>query len=92
MRPTDQFVNAIADEVERRLLPALAGAGAGGVRPRPRLLTVEAAGEYLSRSAESIRALVKSGRLPAVRIDARVFLDVHDLDRIIEASKGVDRP
>jgi hypothetical protein len=86
MSSTNAFIEAIADAVMNRLQGAGVLSGAPGVRPR--LLTMEGAGEYLSRSADSIRGLIRSGRLPTVRIDNRVFLDVKDLDRVIENSKA----
>jgi excisionase family DNA binding protein len=80
----DPLALAIAEiiigRIESRLLPAS--------QPR-RLLTVAQAGEYLGRTADSIRHLVSSGRLPVVRLDSRVFLDRVDLDRLIEDVKQI---
>jgi hypothetical protein len=56
-------------------------------KTKPRLLTVNAAAEYLSRSAHSIRHLITAGKLPVVKLDHRIFLDVEDLDRVIEECK-----
>jgi Helix-turn-helix domain len=79
------------DEIE-----AIAAAVAGKLRAAsengkitPRLLSVGQGGEYLSRSAHSIRHLIKAGKLPVVKIDGRIFLDIRDLDRAIENSKQV---
>jgi excisionase family DNA binding protein len=54
---------------------------------RQRLLTVEQAAEYLGRSRLAVEHMIASGRLPVVRADRRVFLDVKDLDRWIESNK-----
>jgi excisionase family DNA binding protein len=55
--------------------------------PARRLLSVEEAAGYLGRSPAAIRHMIESGKLPAVRIDGRVQLDIRDLDRLVEASK-----
>ena len=75
------LVRAIADEVERRLIPRL-------TRPMARLLTVEEAGAYLGRTPGAIRSMVKAGKIPYLKIDERLMFDVRDLDRMIDAAKG----
>jgi excisionase family DNA binding protein len=64
--------------------------------PARRLLSVEEAADYLGRSPAAVRHMIQSGKLPAVRIDRRVAVDIRDLDRLIEASKtgkaGAARP
>jgi excisionase family DNA binding protein len=52
-----------------------------------RLLSVTEAAEYLGRTPWGIRGLIDNGKIPVVRIDRRVQIDRHDLDRIIEMSK-----
>jgi hypothetical protein len=83
-------------KLEPEEIDALAAAVAGKLRASsengkigPRLLSIDRGGEYLSRSAHSIRHLIKAGKLPVVKIDGRIFLDIRDLDRIIEKSKQV---
>ena len=82
-------INALVDAVASRLAERLRGelgvAHAGTIRPR--LLDVEQAAVYLGCSAHSVRHQLKAGKLPAVRRDRRVFLDVRDLDRVIEECK-----
>jgi len=58
---------------------------------QPRLLTIPQAGEYLSRSPAAVRHLINVGKLPAVRIDGRVFLDIRDLERAVEECKQFAR-
>jgi len=70
-------INELAAAVAERLVG----------RPQPRLLTVDGAADYLSRSPASVRKLIHSGTLPTVRMDARTFLDIRDLDKVIESSK-----
>jgi excisionase family DNA binding protein len=53
----------------------------------PRLLTVEQAASYLGRTKASVQHMISAGRLPTVRGDRRVFLDVRDLDAWIEQNK-----
>lgn len=65
-----------------------AGTGDNGSPPmRPRLLTVRQAAKYLGCSETSIYHQLKAAKLVAVRRDRCVFLDVNDLDRMIEECK-----
>jgi Helix-turn-helix domain len=56
--------------------------------PQPRLLSVEGAAKYLSRTPSAIRNMISMKKLKPVRLDGRVYLDVQELDRMIEAAKG----
>lgn len=78
----DAFASAVAEKL-RSLAPAT------GSKIAPRLLSIEQAGEYLSRSAHSVRHLISAGKLPVVKMDNRIFLDIRDLDQVIEQSKQV---
>ena len=82
----DAVIDAFASAVAAKLRATVQAAGP---KINPRLLTVELAGDYLSRSPHSVRHLIKDGRLPVVKIDNRIFLDIKDLDRIIDRSKQV---
>jgi len=84
MKLEAEEVEAIATRVAAKLR-----ASSESTRIAPRLLSIEQAGEFLSRSAHSVRHLIKAGKLPKVKIDGRIFLDIRDLDRIIEKSKQV---
>ena len=53
-----------------------------------RLLSANDAGEYLSISHWTVRALIDRGLLPYVRIGRRLLIDVRDLDRYIESLKN----
>lgn len=55
-----------------------------------RLYSIDEAGTYLGRSACAVRELVWKGRLPAVRFDRRIFIDVRDLDALIDKNKHVE--
>lgn len=59
------------------------------VKPRPskRLYTIREAAEFLGRSEEAVRTLCEKGKLPVVRIDRRIQLDVRDLELVIELHK-----
>lgn len=77
------LVEGLADRIAQRVLDRL-----GDVRnPAKRLLTMEEAAEYLGRTKESVQHLVSAGKLPTVRSDRRVFLDVNDLSEWIESNK-----
>jgi hypothetical protein len=77
----DVLIEAIVNGVVKRL------AGVQSPSSSPRLLTVESAAQYLSRTVNGVRHLINEGKIPVVKLDARVFLDVRDLDRVIEESK-----
>jgi excisionase family DNA binding protein len=53
-----------------------------------RLLSVDEAARYLSRSKLEVYNMVANGELPAVRHGRRTMLDIRDLDHWIERSKG----
>jgi hypothetical protein len=80
--PLVPLVRTIVQEVIAQLREAPLDQG-----PGPRLLSVEAAGKYLSRSPSAIRNMISSKKLKPVRLDGRVYLDVQELDRMIEAAK-----
>jgi excisionase family DNA binding protein len=82
----DRLLNALADRVAENLHAKLAQDGARAP-VRPRLLTVEQAAAYLGRTKEGLQHIIGSGKLPVVRADRRVFLDVRDLDGWIECNK-----
>jgi hypothetical protein len=84
----------MSDVTRENILDALAERVADKLRHatkeleiKPRLLSVAQAALYLNRSENSVRHLISIGALPEVRLDGRVFLDVHDLDRAIEHAK-----
>jgi excisionase family DNA binding protein len=80
----DQMLDALADRVADRLRDVSASAGSS---LRPRLLTVEQAAVYIGRSKEAVQHMVSSGKVPTVRSDRRVFVDVEDLDAWIREHK-----
>lgn len=54
---------------------------------RKRLFTVREASVYIGRSVNALRELIWAGKLPIVRPDRKIFLDIQDLDKWIEQSK-----
>ena len=60
---------------------------------RKRLYTLKEGAEYLGRSAWGMRELIWAGTIPVVkpRSGRKIFLDVQDLDRFVEANKSVYR-
>jgi len=89
MADNDMTLNAVIDVLAERLAArmGLGLAQNGGPGVRPRLFSVEEAAVYLGRSKEAVEHMVGAGKLAVVRADRRVFLDVRDLDRWIEANK-----
>lgn len=71
---SDEFIEAVAARIE--------------ARPAQRLLTVDDAAVYLGRTASAVREMLRSAKLPAVKIDGRVMFDRHDLDELIDRSKS----
>jgi hypothetical protein len=56
-----------------------------------RLLSVGDAAHYLGRTECAIRNLIWAAKVPYVRIDRRIFLDIQDLDEFIEQHKVLDK-
>ena len=54
---------------------------------RPRLLTVEQAAAYIGRTKDAIQHMIASCKVPTVRSDRRVFIDIRDLDSWIDENK-----
>ena len=71
---------------------------AGTTRPMvsKRLLDVTEAAHYLSVSTDSVRFLIRSNKLPVVRLPSarggratrKLLIDLRDLDKLIERSRG----
>jgi excisionase family DNA binding protein len=80
----DALLDALADKVAQRLREDSLGT-VGAVRPR--LLTVDQAATYIGRSKDAVQHMVSSGKVPTIRTDRRVFIDVEDLDRWIREHK-----
>jgi excisionase family DNA binding protein len=80
----DALLDSLADKVAQRLREDSAG---GLTAVRPRLLTVDQAAVYIGRSKDAVQHMVSSGKVPTIRADRRVFIDVEDLDRWIREHK-----
>jgi len=81
----DAVMDALADRVAVKVRHELAQ---NGTSVKPRLLTAEQAGVYLGRTKEAVEHMIAAGKLPVVRADRRIFLDVRDLDCWIDANKS----
>lgn len=55
-----------------------------------RLLTIQAAAEYLSTTPWAIRSLLWGREVPFLRLGKRFLLDVRDLDAWIDRNKAVN--
>jgi excisionase family DNA binding protein len=82
----DSLIHALAKRVAAQVRAELAAETACSLHPR--LLTVEQAAVYMGRSEEAMQHMVASGKVPTVRMDRRVFVDLRDLERLIEDSKN----
>jgi len=60
---------------------------------RKRLYTLKEGAAYLGRSEWGMRELIWAGAIPVVKPQAarKIFLDILDLDRFVEANKSVYR-
>jgi excisionase family DNA binding protein len=77
----EALAERIADRVAERL---------GGVTPR--YLSVAEVSTYTGLSTDSVRALLASGRLTALRpVPGRVVIDRRELDSYVQASRGRPR-
>jgi len=83
----DVILNAFSDLLAGKVAERLAGSGREGGKIRKRLLTVEEAAVYLGRTKEAVQHLLAAGKLPSVKSDRRVFLDIQDLDKWIVQNK-----
>jgi excisionase family DNA binding protein len=79
-----ELANALAPKMAVLMQTQLGNGTNGTVKPR--LLSVQEAAVYLGRSKASVQHLIAQRRIPVVRDGRRVFLDVHELDRLIEAN------
>jgi excisionase family DNA binding protein len=80
--------DALIDALAERVAVRVAERTQNGLAPvKPRLLTVDQAAVYIGRTKEAVQHLITGGKLPSVRSDRRVFVDVLDLDAWIEDSK-----
>jgi hypothetical protein len=52
-----------------------------------RLYSIEEAAVYLGRTVYAVREIYYSGKLPVVKIDGRIYIDIQDMDTLIEQSK-----
>ncbi len=64
-----------------------------GPSARKRLYTLKEGAVYLGRSEWGMRELIWAGVIPVVKPQAarKIFLDINDLDRFVEANKSVYR-
>jgi hypothetical protein len=77
----DQLIEELADRIVAKLRDH------GGSNNGPRLLSVEAAAAYIGRTKPGLDHLIAAGKIPTVRADRRVMVDVRDLDKWIDDNK-----
>jgi excisionase family DNA binding protein len=74
-------LDALADAIAARVAAQL------NKSEEPRLMSVNEAAVYISRTPKALRHMIASGAMPAVREGSRVHLDRTDLDQWIEMRK-----
>jgi excisionase family DNA binding protein len=86
--PTTLDLGPVLPELARLIAAQLGnrqpGCCAGTVQ---RLLTVSQAAQYLGRTTASLQHLIAAGKVPTIRSDRRVLLDIQELDRWIAENK-----
>jgi excisionase family DNA binding protein len=80
-------LDALIDALAERVAVKVAKRAQDGTSVKPRLLTVDQAAIYIGRTKEAVQHMISSSKLPSVRSDRRVFVDVLDLDAWIEDNK-----
>ena len=85
----ESLILVLAKRVAAEVRAELADSAGAGLKPR--LLTVEQASTYMGRSEDAMQHMVASGKVPTVRIDRRVFIDIRDLETLIEDNKTAAR-
>ena len=80
----DALIDALAERVAAKVAERTQ---TGLVPVKPRLLTVDQAAVYIGRTKEAVQHMISSSKLPSVRSDRRVFVDVLDLDAWIQDNK-----
>jgi excisionase family DNA binding protein len=83
----EMLLNAFSDLIAARLSTRMADSSREGGKIHKRLLSVNEAAVYLGRTREAVQHMVASGKLPVVKSDRRVFLDIKDLDQWIQGCK-----
>lgn len=82
MTDANHFYESLAVEIAERVAKIL--------EPKQgskRLMSLETAADYIDRTPEALRAMIAAGKVPVVRADRRMQLDVRDLDAWIERNK-----
>ena len=57
-------------------------------RPLKRLYSIKEASVYLGRSVGAVREMVWAAKLPYIKADRRIFLDIYDMDEWINKNKS----
>ena len=83
----DDFIRAVVKEAVAETVSQLTRDGASAPVKR-RLYTVDESAVYMGRTLEAMQHMIGAGKIPTVRIDRRVFIDVRDLDRMIDQGKA----
>jgi hypothetical protein len=55
--------------------------------PQKRLYTLQESAYYLGRTVHSVREIIWAGKIPFVKVDRRLFIDIKDLERLVEQFK-----
>lgn len=55
--------------------------------PQKRLYSLQEAAFYLGRTIHSLREIIWAGKIPFVKVDRRLFIDIRDLERLVEQFK-----
>jgi hypothetical protein len=83
----DLNIDTLLDDLAERIAAKLRAGSAS--KDRPRLFSLEDAATYIGRTKPGLDHLIAAGKIPTVRADRRVMIDVRDLDKWIDDNKTV---
>jgi excisionase family DNA binding protein len=70
-------------------MPSMNGDRGQNSKTAKRLYSLGEAAAYLGRTVGAVREVIWAGKIPIVRFDRRIYLDIRDLERFIEQNKVV---
>ena len=77
------FTEKVIRVFAREMAPAVAELLREHLTPRiaPRYMDFDGAAEYMHTTPDAVRGMARAKEFPVRKIGARVFIDVHDIDK-----------
>jgi hypothetical protein len=84
-----EYIEEGRDDISRRdLFPRVIMKSKLKKEVKKRLIPVKEAAVMLGRSYSGMMDLIHAGKLPYVRFDKPIYVDINDLEKFIEQNKG----